>query len=337
MFDWRWHLRTMSVRAAVWLLKSTGWYGGYWNHWRTMFDYAEQRGLHILPVHYYSPVPDTRTLSAQRWSEPRLLPGVALNTDEALTWLETFMPKYWQECRSLATEPGPDPHQYHLDNSAYGRGDADILYGILRDTKPRKIIEIGSGYSTLLISQAIRANRQERSDYQCEFVAIEPYPPPYIEPPPAEVTRLERKFLQDVPLQEFAALQANDVLFIDSSHVVKTGGDVVYEYLAILASLAPGVLVHIHDVFTPFEYPREWIEEGRLFWNEQYLLEAFLCHNQHFEVVAPLYAISRTYPDRLKEIIPHYDSNRHRTGAFWMRRRQSTPAPANRFQDHARG
>lgn len=221
MFDWRWHLKTISVRAAIWLLKSTGWYDGYWGHWRRMFNYAERHRLHIMPVHHYSPIPDTQNLPDELWKGPRSLSGVDLNVDRACIWLRKLFQEYRHECAMFTEKPGQDPHQYFLDNTAYGRGDADVLYAILRDTKPCKIIEIGSGYSTLLISQAIRTNRRESSDYSCEFVAIEPFPPSFLFSPPAGVARLEQKFVQDIPLQEFASLKANDVLFIDSSHVVK--------------------------------------------------------------------------------------------------------------------
>ena len=321
MIDWRWHLNSIFVRTAIWLLKSTRWYDGYWNHWRTMFAYTELRGLHIMPVHYYSPIPDTHKLADELWRRRRPLPSVELNVDVAAEWLERLMRKYREECSALPRVSSHEPHQYFIENAAYGRGDADVLYSILRDTKPRKIIEIGSGYSTLLISQAIRSNRSESRDYECEFIAIEPFPPSYLIPPPAEVTRLESKQLQDVPLHEFTSLAANDVLFIDSSHTVKIGSDVVLEFLSILPSLASGVLIHIHDIFTPFEYPRHWIKESRFFWNEQYLLEAFLSYNEKFEVIMPLHAISQLYRERFANLIPLFEVDRHSVGSFWIRRR----------------
>jgi hypothetical protein len=321
MIDWRWHLNIIFVRMAIWLLNSTGWYKGYWNHWRTMFAYTERRGLHVMPVHYYSPIPNTQNLPRELWRDRRLLPSIELNVDVAAELLEGLMHKYSSECRELPLAQSRDPHEYFLENAAYGRGDADVLYSILRDIKPRKIIEIGSGYSTLLISQAIRANRQELRDYECEFIAIEPYPPLYLVPPPANVTRLEVNLVQNVPLREFTSLAANDVLFMDSSHTVKIGSDVVFEFLSILPSLASGVLIHIHDIFTPFEYPHDWIEKSRFFWNEQYLLEAFLSYNTNFEVIMPLNALSRLHPECLANLIPSFEHHRHSVSSFWIRRR----------------
>jgi predicted O-methyltransferase YrrM len=210
---------------------------------------------------------------------------------------------------------------YTLDNAAFGRGDADVLYSIIRDKKPGKIIEIGSGNSTLLICQAIRANSQEAPSYRCEFVAIEPYPPAYLSPAPAELTRVEAKFVQKIDIEEFASLKADDILFIDSSHTVKIGSDTVYELLSILPALAPGVLIHVHDIFTPHEYPETWLRDGRFFWNEQYMLEAFLSYNKDFEVILPLHAITKKLPELMTELIPSYDTKRHTGQSFWMRRR----------------
>src|SRR3974390_1902930 len=254
-----------------------------------MFSYTEARGLHIMPVHYYSPIPDTQALPDDIWHGERQLPSVQLNLPFAIESLDKLMQKFGPECSAFAKQPG-HPHQYFTDNAAFGRGDGDVLYAFIRDIKPRKIIEIGSGYSTLLIGQAIRSNQHDDRDYHCDFVAIEPFPPSYLLPPPAEVTRFKKKPLQAVPFNEFDSLKSNDVLFIDSSHSVKTGSDAVYEFLSILPKLASGVLIHIHDIFTPFEYPRGWIKKERFFWNEQYLLEAFLSYNQYFEVIMPLYA-----------------------------------------------
>jgi hypothetical protein len=172
----------------------------------------------------------------------------------------------------------------------------------------------------LLICRALRENRQETPDYQCDFTAIEPYPPEFLKPAPAEVTRFEPRPLQQVGPEQFSSLGKGDVLFIDSSHVVRTGGDVIHECLTILPSLASGVVVHIHDIFIPAEYPRHWIEEARLFWNEQYLIEAFLNFNREFEVLVPLHAIWRLRPDDLSAAIPGFEAGPSGPCSFWIRR-----------------
>ncbi len=319
--DISWHLKRAAVRAAVKLLKATGWYDGYFTGWRTLFDEVEKQGLHILPVHHYTPLPDTQNFPADQWTRERPLDALDLQFDASVERLKSLMPPYRAECEALRKEGNPPQGVYTLDNQAYGRGDADVLYSMIRDKKPGKIIEIGSGYSTLLMCQAIRANRQETPTYDCEFVAIEPYPPAYLSPAPAELTRMEAKFVQKIDIAEFASLKANDILFIDSSHTVKIGSDTVYELLSVLPALAPGVLIHVHDIFTPHEYPETWMRDSRFFWNEQYMLEAFLFYNKAFEVMLPMHAIARKHPELMRELIPSFDVARHPVGSFWIRRR----------------
>ena len=157
----RWHLNLRLVKTAIWLLTLSGWYKGYWDHWRYIFEYVERKDLHILPVHYYSPIPDTRELPEELWLRDRLPIGFNLRIDPALVWLDQLR-KFSSEYDQFPEKPCVDPHKYHLDQPAYRSGDAEILYAIIRDIKPRQIIEIGSGYSTLLISQAILCEFEKR-------------------------------------------------------------------------------------------------------------------------------------------------------------------------------
>lgn len=316
----RWRVGYSLVKAAIWLLRLSGWYDGYWNHWRYVFTYAEQKGIHILPVHYYSPVPDTTKLPNELWAHPRAPLGFDLRVEPALAWLKQLSQKYGQEYNAFPKEC-TDPRNYYLNNSAFASGDAEVLYAILRDLRPRKMIEIGSGYSTLLTCEALRVNSNDASNYRCEFTAIEPFPPAFISPPPPEVTRFERRPVQQVPVQLFSSLEAGDVLFIDSSHAAKIGSDVVHEYLTIMPNLAPGVVVHIHDIFIPAEYPRWWINEARFFWNEQYMLEAFLNYNREFEVIMPLHAVWQLHGEPFHKMIPSFEPGRHAPSSFWIRRR----------------
>lgn len=319
----RWHINVCLVKLAISLLRLTRWYDGYWNHWRTMFPLAERQGLHIMPVHYYSPIPDARELPEALWTHNRAPVGVDLNIDTALVQLDRFNQNYSSEYNAFPAKPSDNAHDYHLNNEAYFSGDAEILYSMVRELKPKRIIEIGSGYSTLLICQAIRINQKETSNYQCDFIAIEPYPPPALIPPPAEVTRMESKPLQQISPELFASLSVNDILFIDSTHVVRIGSDVALEFLTIVPNLAPGVVVHIHDIFIPAEYPRQWIEQARFFWNEQYLIEAFLAFNEEFEVIMATHAIWLAHADYLRKVIPSLDKGRPQPSSFWIRRCQS--------------
>lgn len=191
---------------------------------------------------------------------------------------------------------------------------------MIREFKPQKIIEIGAGYSTLLIAKAINKNIDENSDSRTEFISIEPYPPSYLQPPPNECSKFLSSELQEVALTEFESLGKNDILFIDSSHVVKINSDVVYEYLEILPRLNSGVLIHIHDIFLPNEYPQDWIEESRFFWNEQYLLHAFLLFNQEFEIIVPLNLLAQEHRENINKIIPSCKKYSARPSSLWLRR-----------------
>jgi predicted O-methyltransferase YrrM len=147
--------------------------------------------------------------------------------------------------------------------------EAEALYGIIRSRRPGRIIEIGAGHTTLLISEAIQAEGHE-GHYTC----IEPFRPEYLSNLPAQVTTFKDTLLQDVPLGMFRDLNSGDVLFIDSSHASKYRSDVVFKYSTILPVLKSGVVIHIHDIFLPYEYPIRWIREARYFWNEQYVVHA---------------------------------------------------------------
>lgn len=316
----RWHLNVFLVKTAVGLLRLSGWYVGYFNHWRTMFDYVQRKGLHILPVHYYSPIPNTQELPDGVWQQKRLPLGFDLNEESAFDLLERFNEMYAREYNTFPSVSDGGAPKFYLNNKAYSSGDAEILYAMVRDLKPRKIVEIGSGYSTLLICQAIRENQREALDYRCEFIAIEPYPPSILSPLPIEVTRLESKPLHQVNSDLFSSLGANDLLFIDSTHVARIGSDVVHEYLFLLPNLAVGVVIHIHDIFIPAEYPRVWIDEARYFWNEQYLVEAFLSYNSAFQVIMPTHNLWLKYPERFHRNIPARDSIPFHPSSFWIRR-----------------
>jgi len=228
--------------------------------------------------------------------------------------------KYQSEYEQFSNPQPSDGGIFHLPNGAFGGVDAEFLYSMVRHIKPRKIIEIGAGYTTLIMSQAVRQNRMEDHDYVCEFISIDPYPPGYLQSPPAEVTELRRTELQAVPLADIVSLEAGDLLFIDSSHVAKIGSDVVYEYLEILPSLQPGVFIHVHDIFLPMEYPSEWLHKEMIFWNEQYVLQAFLSFNREFEVIAPLFALYNRYPETMDKYFPSCKRFACRPSSFWMQR-----------------
>jgi len=233
--------------------------------------------------HFYSPLPDPREVRRRRaliFDVSRTsIPGLDLHTPEQLRLLEQlapFMPEQpWRD------EPAGQL-RYHFRNSYFGYGDALMLYGLLRHLKPQRIIEVGSGFSSALMLDT--ADRWLPT-LECTF--IEPYPQQRLDKLMREGDRQRHhvriESVQDVPLEMFQVLRANDILFIDSSHVVKVGSDVVYLLTEVLPSISAGVWVHVHDIFWPFEYPERWVSEGRA-WNEAYMLKAFLQCNDSFAI-----------------------------------------------------
>lgn len=290
---------------------------------RAHFDIWEEAGYHISRVHFYEPIPDTRELPESLWEErEELPPGIDWREDGQVQLLKKFAEKYGPEFAALPqreTATGSDG--YFLRNTAFSTVDAELSYAFIRQHKPRRIMEIGSGYSTRLAARAVLKNAAE--GHPCELVACEPYPLDWLVAGFPGLNRLERVKVQDIPLERFAALEENDILFIDSSHVLAIGNDVQYEYLEVLPRLKPGVLVHIHDIFLPGEYPRAWVMHSRRFWTEQYLLQAFLSGNRDYEILAGANFLHRRHADKLARFIPSYPA--HRTeegpGSFWMRRK----------------
>ena len=186
---------------------------------------------------------------------------------------------------------------------------------MLRKLKPKKIIEIGSGFSTLMGLRAILKNASGR--YTC----VEPYPNENIKTlAKANIIDLVESGVQTVPLELFWSLEANDVLFIDSSHVCKTGSDVNYEFLKIIPHLKKGVVVHVHDIFFPFDYPRSWVVEKQIFWNEQYILMALLAFNNEFSMLIPnqIFSTDQGLRGEFQKSFPY--SPVVGGGSFWFQR-----------------
>lgn len=254
-------------------------------HNRKTFLVCQRMGFHVTPNSFYHPVPDTRKLKDDLWLKHSELAGIDLNEEKQLELLSLFESKFKNEYELFPRNRTDIPYEYYVDNLAFESVDGEILYCMIRQFKPRRIYEIGSGNSTYLSAQAVQNNVGEDSDYQCELVAIEPYPNEILKAGFPYLSGLICKEVQDVPLSEFEKLNENDILFIDSSHVLRIGNDVQYEYLEILPRLNKGVIVHAHDIFLPAEYPKEWILRDRRFWTEQYLLQAFLAFNKTYEVL----------------------------------------------------
>jgi hypothetical protein len=283
------------------------------------FRLWEKKGFHITPVHFYEPIPDTASLKADLWSKQSELIGININADSQIRLLSIFSQKFKEEYESFP-QIRLNNCQFSLANNYFFTVDAEILYCMIRYFKPRKVLEIGSGYSTLLSAQAILKNKEDDPNYYCELVAIEPYPNEFLKAGFPGLSNLVIKKIQDIPFSEFAKLAENDILFIDSSHVLTIGSDVQYEYLEILPRLSKGVLVHIHDIFLPAEYPKEWILKEYRFWTEQYLLQAFLTFNENYEIVWAGSYMHLKHPEMLERAFNSYKRSKKWPGSFWMRK-----------------
>ena len=274
----------------------------------------------VCPIidHYYEPLFHPRNL---RYSlkDKRNLPGIDWNVDAQIALLKSF--HYEEELLAIPLESESENSMptYYYNNHTYESGDGDFLYCMIRHFKPHHIIEVGSGFSTLASIMAIEKNMQEDQDYHCLHECIEPYENSWLEKVPAQIIR---KKLEDVDPKIFGQLEENDMLIIDSSHMIRPQGDVLLEYLEILPSLPKGVLVHIHDIFSPKDYPDEWIKGVIYFWNEQYLLEAFLTNNSNYEIVAASNYLMHNHYDLISEKFPILKLQPDREpGCFWIRKK----------------
>jgi hypothetical protein len=273
------------------------------------FPLWESKGYHITPVHFYEPIPDTRELNDNLWEKKSELIGVDLNEGMQLSLLQTFLSQFKEEYERFPQKHTSIPYHFSFENETFTLVDAEILYSMIRYFKPRKIIEIGSGATTCLSAQAILENTKHDVKFECNLTAIEPYPNDILKKGFPGFNQLIEDKVQNIPLSKFTELEANDILFIDSSHILALGSDVQYEYLEILPRIKRGVLVHIHDIFFPFDYPKIWMSELWRFFNEQYLLQAFLAFNSYFEVLWSSSYMELKYPDKLESAFSKYKRN----------------------------
>ncbi len=287
-------------------------------------DRCLEQGFLPMRVHYYSPVPDLPDLrQRQVWQRKSDLPGLDFRAEQQVAFLRSLGAQSGDECNWPPTSTG-NPQEFFTENNSFSFGCAASLHSILRYYKSRRVIEIGSGNSSLIFSAALRRNLAD--GYPCEYTIIDPYPALLLKNGLTALTKVisERVELVDVSL--FRDLSEGDVLFIDSGHTVRTGGDVNFLFLDVLPRLAPGVIVHIHDINLPYEYPEVYFTNPsfRMFWTEAYLLQAFLAFNSEFEVLLALNYLMNDKKDEFCKAFPYYDPTRYKaiSGSFWMRRKK---------------
>jgi Methyltransferase domain len=267
----------------------------------------------VLPRDFNSPLPDLERLEGAFWDTPRSMEGVQLAIDEAIELLTDGLAPYVVEFERPPDRPG-----YTFASSSYGIVDAEILYAMVRWLKPRALVELGSGASSHFIQMAARRNAGDGRPLDHRI--FDPYPFTASPLGPVEGPVVSAVRAEELDLALFDdLLAAGDVLFVDTTHTVKTGGDVDHILSAIVPRLAPGVWVHIHDVFLPYEYPRAWVVDDRRLWTEEYLVHAFLAFNSAFRVRLPAMAVSRAAPQTVARLVPGF-SPAASPGAFWIER-----------------
>jgi predicted O-methyltransferase YrrM len=285
------------------------------------FEIYQSAGAHITPVHFYSPIPNTTEFDLSTWHSSSQLVGVDKNIEGQLNFLrEISSLGYLDEYHRLPATTA-NPSQFSREGGQFGNVDGALLYSIIRKYRPARIIEIGAGASTLLSALALKANGGSG-----RLTSIEPYPQSYLRELDNPKYELITKKVEQVPLSLFEELKNNDILFIDSSHVIRIGGDVVYEILEILPRLKPGVIIHFHDIFLPKNYPKEWVMRAHTFWTEQYLIQAFLAFNKSFQIIWAFGIMGTEHPDELLSYLPYIDldigsgTKSVRPSSLWLKR-----------------
>lgn len=279
-------------------------------------DLCRKFGFQPIRLHYYQPIPRYETLPDSVFTEPQTLPGIPLNRDRFSATLKHLSEK-------SAETQWPDKAgalgQYHTNNDNFGFSSAALLHTMIRTHNTRKVIEIGGGFSSLISLHALRLNHGNDFRFDC----VEPYPWTWLEETlrAQSGARLLKQPVEQLDPDLLADLAENDILFIDSSHCVRLASDVNFLFLQVIPRLKPGVIVHIHDIYIPYEYPRVHFHgRQKLFWNEQYLLQALLTDNPRLEVILPGFFVQKDMENEFAAAFPAYDPVKHRrTSSFWMR------------------
>jgi len=288
-------------------------------------DECLELGCLPVPVHFYSPIPDLKDLEQRKvWDRRSGLLGIDFRPQEQEALLLQLGKNYGQECR-WPEQPTNRPFEFHTHNGCFGFGCAAGLHCMIRHLKPQRIIEVGSGFSSLVISSAIRLNSDESSQ-NCDYTIVDPYPrDDHVPGTLPGLTRLIRDRVELLSPSFFDQLAQNDILFIDSSHVSKIGSDVNFLILDVLPRLAPGVAVHFHDIDLPYEYPKVYATNPtfRMFWTEAYLLQAFLTHNDRWEILLGMAYLMKERINAFCSAFPYFDLKRNwaNSGSFWIRRK----------------
>jgi len=286
------------------------------DHWWIKTEVSEafeSAGYHLLPRHFYTPIPDPELVSKLDFeAETYPFKEGQFSEIKALEFLKTIA-TYSAEIEKNFPTTGLSKTGYTWNNFFFRGIDASSLYTFIRTEKPKRGVEIGSGFSTHIALQATLENGLGR------ITCIEPYPTPMLLELTKQIEIIQDK-VQNVPLETFSSLESGDILFIDSAHVSCLGSDVNYELFKILPRLKEGVVVHIHDIFLPFEYPRDWVIDRRWYWNEQYILYALLRMSDAFEVILPNVYLQKRHPNAILDALPFLGQDALSGSSIWLRK-----------------
>lgn len=276
---------------------------------RQLHRHSRKRRLQILPEHFYTSVFSPDALPPRVWEGS--FPDCGNFDLEAQRAFLREMPPVREELERLPTKKGaPGDSVFYWGNEHFGHADAALYYALIRQFRPSRILEVGAGYSTSLALAALEANGSG------QVVCIDPHAPESLR---SRVLEFRREPVQDVPDSVFAALGPSDILFIDGSHISKTGSDVNHLFLRVLPKVPKGVLVHIHDICLPYEYPKEWSADLECYWNEQYVLAALLANSSKYEVLAGVYFLQKKDPHALQPLLPRFPGVYPGGGSLWLR------------------
>jgi hypothetical protein len=281
---------------------------------------SRELGYDLVKRHYYSEVPDLESLAPGIWSARSELLGVDFDVPAGLRFVREELGAAIAEFDAPQHSHG-DPAEFYLQNTFYEGLDAETLYAMVRRFRPGRVLELGSGMSTLVIARARERNGVRPGDRHDVY---DPFSRPELGDALRSACDLHAVSATEVPAAAFAELAAGDLLFVDTTHTVKIGSDVNRVILDVLPGLAPGVLVHFHDIYLPYEYPIEFYTELGFSWAEQYLLQAFLALNRDFEILFGNAALAREHPAEIAEVVPSAAGSA-RPSAFWIRRRERAP------------
>jgi len=264
-------------------------------------EISDRWGYHIRPIHYYEPLPDFRSITTEQINRRRTYPAIDFAWEEQLALLNQLV-DYNNELSTL---------DFDFNNDFFSGFDAAVYYSLIRHLQPQRIIEIGGGHSTQIADKALGRNGKGR------LTCIEPYPEARLLDANLNVEIIQKR-VEEIDVDFFSCLDKDDILFIDSSHAVKFGSDVCYEFLEVLPRLKPGVWIHVHDIFFPHDYPAEWLLDRRLALNEQYLLEAFLAFNKSFVPQLTNYWINLDHAEAAARLWSNVGNMA--ASSFWMKR-----------------